>query len=113
MQTFLSGVLQEQLAYWQHALAGAPTLLDLPTDRPRPEVMTFAGAEQRFTMPASTREGLAHLAAAQQTTVFVVVLSALQLLLAKYSRQDDVVIGTPIANRDKSEVHDMLGPFVK
>jgi non-ribosomal peptide synthetase component F len=64
-------------------------------------------------MPAATREGLQQLAAAQQTTVFVVVVAALQVLLSKYSRQDDVVIGTPIANRDKLEVQDMLGPFVK
>ena len=105
--------LQEQLSYWKEALAGAPALLELPTDRLRPETLTFAGAEHRFTMPASTREGLQQLAAAQQTTAFVVVLAALQVLLSKYSGQDDVVVGTPIANRDMSEVQDLMGPFLK
>lgn len=90
-----------------------PPLLELPTDRPRPDAMSFAGAEHRFAMPASTRHGLRQLAAAERTTVFVVVLAALQVLLSKYSGQEDVVVGTPYANRDMAEVQDLIGPFVK
>jgi heme A synthase len=105
--------VQEQLGFWKQTLQGAPALLELPTDRLRREAMSFAGAELRFDMPAATRDGLQQLAAAEKTTMFVVVLAALQVLLAKYSGQQDIVVGTPYANRDMAEIQELIGPFVK
>lgn len=76
---FAGAAMDAQLAFWKQALAGAPPLLELPTDRPRPEVFSHAGAEHRFSMPAATRAGLQQLASAHQTTPFVVALTALQV----------------------------------
>ena len=74
--------LDAELAWWRQTLAGAPALLELPADRPRPSVMSFAGAEACFHTTAAVRQGLRQLAAAYKTTVFVVVLAALQVCMA-------------------------------
>ena len=71
--------MQEQLQYWKQTLAGAPALLELPNDRPRPDTMSYAGAEHHFSLPAATRVGLQRLAEAHKTTPFVVALTALQV----------------------------------
>ena len=78
-QQSTAAVLDAELAWWRQALAGAPALLELPTDRPRPSVMSFAGAEACFHTTAAVRHSLRQLAAAHKTTVFVVVLAALQV----------------------------------
>ncbi|HEV2734193.1 MAG TPA: amino acid adenylation domain-containing protein [Longimicrobiaceae bacterium] len=111
-RAWLSGeVLEAQLAWWRERLAGAPPLLELPTDRPRPPQPSFRGGVHRFTLPAPLVGALGALARAEGTTLFMALLGALQLLLGRYARQDDVVVGTPIANRNRSETEGVIGFF--
>ncbi|HET6230447.1 MAG TPA: amino acid adenylation domain-containing protein, partial [Longimicrobiaceae bacterium] len=109
----LSGAaLDEQLAYWRGALAGAPALLELPTDRPRPATQTFPGAIYRFGLPASLQAAVGDVARREGATPFMVLLAAFQALLARWSGQDDVVVGTPIAGRVRAELEPLIGFFV-
>ncbi len=104
--------LQVQLAYWKGQLAGAPPLLTLPTDRPRPAVQSFRGDLVRFRISAGVSAGLRALAQAQDATLFMVLASAFNVLLARYAGQDDVCFGTPIANRRRAELEGLIGFFV-
>ena len=109
----LTGVsLDEQLAYWRAQLAGAPTLLELPTDRPRPPVQSFRGAHYEFHLAADLTAKLQQLAHRHEATLFMVLLAAFTVLLARYSRQTDIVVGTPIANRKRTEIEGVIGFFV-
>ncbi|MES2936925.1 MAG: non-ribosomal peptide synthase/polyketide synthase, partial [Pseudomonadota bacterium] len=109
----LSGdALQRQLAYWRGQLAGAPEVLALPTDRPRPPAQRYRGATHRFTVPADVTRGLHAVGQREQATLFMTLAAAFNLLLARYSGQDDVCIGTPIANRQRSELEPLIGFFV-
>ncbi|HVS01124.1 MAG TPA: condensation domain-containing protein, partial [Thermoanaerobaculia bacterium] len=103
--------LEEQLAWWRHQLAGAPAVLELPTDRPRPVVQSFVGAT-RYRVVESFLEGLTHRSEGGESTLFMVLLAAFQLLLGRYSRQDDVLVGSPIANRTRSGLEPLIGFFV-
>ncbi|HEX9935824.1 MAG TPA: amino acid adenylation domain-containing protein, partial [Longimicrobium sp.] len=105
-------VLARQLSYWRERLAGAPELVELPTDRPRPAVQTFRGASERIELPGELLERLRALGRSEGATLFVVVLSVFQLLLSKYSGSDDVVVGSPIAGRTRKEVAGLIGFFV-
>ncbi|AGY58062.1 non-ribosomal peptide synthetase [Gloeobacter kilaueensis] len=112
-QQWLSGkVLEEQLSYWQKQLAGAPALLELPTDRPRPPVQSYRGETFQFETSASLLAGLQQLARQSGATLFMVLLAAFKVLLSRYSRQEDIVVGTPIANRNRSEIEPLIGFFV-
>ncbi|MEW5928457.1 MAG: amino acid adenylation domain-containing protein, partial [Gemmatimonadota bacterium] len=104
--------LEAQIAYWRERLEGAPPLLGLPTDRPRPQVQGGAGASLRFVVPAGTTRGLRRLARREGATLFMTALAAWQLLLSRYSRQDDVSVGTPVAGRTRAEVEGLVGFFV-
>ncbi|HEX8907261.1 MAG TPA: amino acid adenylation domain-containing protein [Longimicrobiaceae bacterium] len=109
----LSGaVFDAQLAYWTEALADAPALLELPADRPRPPVWDGTGAAERFRLPREVADAVHALARAEGCTPFMVLLAALQALLGRYARQDDVVVGTPVANRARPETRDVVGCFV-
>ncbi|HEX2202459.1 MAG TPA: amino acid adenylation domain-containing protein [Longimicrobium sp.] len=103
--------LERQVAYWTDALAGAPTLLDLPTDRPRPAVQSGRGASFPFALPEGTAARVGRLARAADATPFMVLLAAFGALLSRWSGQDDVVVGTPIANRTRPEVEGLIGFF--
>ncbi|UNO41477.1 amino acid adenylation domain-containing protein [Streptomyces sp. MST-110588] len=103
--------VEEQLAYWKRRLAGA-TPLELPTDRPRPAVRTSAGARHLFTVPAETVRKLTAVGREQGTTVFAPLAAATQLLLARWSGQRDIVLGTVDAGRDRAELADLVGFFV-
>ncbi|MBV8688022.1 MAG: amino acid adenylation domain-containing protein [Alphaproteobacteria bacterium] len=105
-------VLDRQLSYWRGALAGAPAFLDLPTDRARPARQSFRGARVAVAVPDEVAEGLRRLAAAEGATLFTVVLSAYALLLARWSGQDDVVVGTPSAGRRSLDTERLFGFFV-
>jgi amino acid adenylation domain-containing protein len=105
-------VYDRQLAYWTQALAGAPARLELPTDRPRPAAWRGAGAVERFRLPAEVAEAVEALARAEECTPFTVLLAVFQALLGRYARQDDVVVGTPVANRARPETRDVVGFFV-
>ena len=104
--------LEKQLSFWKEQLAGAPAALDLPTDRPRPAVQTFHGAVVPFAFPQPLSESLHELCRRNPgVTPFMALLAGFQLLLARYSGQDDIVVGSPIANRNRAEIEEMLGFF--
>jgi amino acid adenylation domain-containing protein len=103
--------LQEQLVYWRRHLAGAPTLLDLPTDRPRPSIQSHNGACQTGQLPATMFTSLRALAHAQRATLFMAALAAWAVLLHRYTGQSDILIGTPIANRNHIEWESLIGFF--
>ena len=106
------GALERQLAWWKDALAGAPSLLELPTDRPRPAVQSGHGALHRFDLAPALTEAVSTLARAEGATPFMVLLAAFQAFLGRWSRQDDVVVGTPVANRTRPETKGVVGFFV-
>ncbi len=105
-------VLERQLAYWRQQLQGAPELLALPTDRQRPPVQTANGANFAFTVPMETAEQLRAFARRQGATLFMVMLAAFQALLHRYTGQDDICVGSPIANRNRPEVENLIGFFL-
>ncbi|HLM67854.1 MAG TPA: amino acid adenylation domain-containing protein, partial [Longimicrobium sp.] len=98
--------------WWRERLAGAPAVLELPADRPRPLEQTFRGAVERCVVPPETLEPLRALARAEGATLFMVLLGAFSLLLSRWSGQDDVVVGSPIAGRTREEVEPLIGFFV-
>jgi len=104
-------VRDQQLAYWKKQLAGVVPL-ELPTDRPRPPVQSFEGAYHALTLPPRIVEGLRRLAQAEDATLFMVLLAAFQLLLARYSSQQDIAVGSPIAGRNRAETEGLIGFFV-
>ncbi|MBR8838801.1 MAG: amino acid adenylation domain-containing protein [Stigonema ocellatum SAG 48.90 = DSM 106950] len=105
-------VLESQLSYWQQQLASAPALLSLPTDRPRPAVQTFAGAYQEFGLSKELTSGLTQLSQQQGVTLFMTLLAAFDTLLYRYTGVADILVGSPIANRDRSEIEGLIGFFV-
>jgi amino acid adenylation domain-containing protein len=107
-----SGGLDEQLDYWRTQLAGAPALLELPTDHPRPARQSFRGATVRTTLAPELLERLNALGEAQGATLFMTLLAALAALLSRYSGQEDVVIASPVANRGRIELESVIGLFV-
>ncbi|MGM7643954.1 amino acid adenylation domain-containing protein [Nocardia sp. JW2] len=111
-ETDPASIAANQLAYWTTELADLPDEIDLPTDRPRPAVQSFAGATTGFDIDADLHAGLAALARREGVTLFMVVQAALATLLARLSDTDDVAIGTPIAGRGARELDDLVGMFV-
>jgi amino acid adenylation domain-containing protein len=107
-----SGVLERQLAYWEQQLGGAPPLLELPTDRPRPPVQTQNGARLITTLPATLSANVKALSHAEGATLFMTLLAAFKILLYRYSGQDDISVGTPIAGRNRPEIEGLIGFFV-
>lgn len=104
-------VLEAQLGYWTKQLADLP-LLQLPTDHPRPPVQTAHGATHPIVLSDSLSAGLRALSQEQEVTLFMTILAAFQTLLYRYSRQDDVAVGTFIANRNRAETEGLIGFFV-
>ncbi len=110
---WLSGeVLDEQLSYWKQHLGGGLPVLDLPTDRPRPAVQTFRGTRQFFKIDAATSQALKTLSRAEGATLFMTLLAAFQTLLHRYTGQEDICVGTPVAGRNRAEVENLIGFFV-
>jgi amino acid adenylation domain-containing protein len=105
-------VLEGHVAYWRERLAGAPPLLALPTDRPRTAAPGGQVDVLSFTLSAEASDRLRALARSEKATLFMTVLAAFQLVLARYSGQDDVVVGTPVAGRSRLEVEGLIGFFV-
>jgi amino acid adenylation domain-containing protein len=105
-------VLERQLAYWRERLGDAPAALALPTDRPRPVVRTYRGGRLSFELPAGLSRELRALSRRESATLFMTMLAVWQLLLARYSGQDDISVGTPIANRNRVETEPLIGFFV-
>jgi amino acid adenylation domain-containing protein len=103
--------VQAQVDYWKRQLNGAPALLELPLDQPRPAVQSYAGASVGFTVPAELTRRLRRLGHAEGATLFMTMLGAWAVLLARLSGQDRVVIGTPVANRGRAELEPLIGLF--
>lgn len=104
--------LEKQLTYWREQLSGAPPVLALPTDRPRPQVQTLNGAHVSFMIPVGLCAKLRQLCWSEGVTLFMLLLAAFQLLLARCCGETDVLVGTPIAGRNRQEVENLIGFFV-
>jgi amino acid adenylation domain-containing protein len=105
-------VLAQQLAYWQQQLAGAPPTLNLPTDHPYPKLQSSRGNRYSFSLSAQLTLALQQLSQQNGVTLFMTLLAAFKLLLYRYTGQEDLVLGTPIANRTRSELEGLIGFFV-
>jgi amino acid adenylation domain-containing protein len=106
-----SGALQERIDYWKKQLYGAPALLKLPTDRIRPLVQTSNGSHYSTLLPTKVSDSLRELSRREGVTLFMTLLAAFQTLLLRYTQQEDLVVGTPIANRNQSETEGLIGYF--
>ncbi len=106
------GALERQLAYWVEALAGAPQRLELPADHPRPAVQSYRGARLRQPIDGERTAALKAFGQARGATLFMTLFSAFAVLLYRYTGQDDLLIGSPIANRTQSETEPLVGLFV-
>jgi natural product biosynthesis luciferase-like monooxygenase protein/amino acid adenylation domain-containing protein len=104
--------LETQLAYWKKQLGGAPATLALPIDRPRPSIQTFRGAAHSFLLPSALVDALKTYSRQEGVTLFMTLLAAFQTLLYRYTAQDDIVVSTPIAGRNRAEIEDLIGLFV-
>jgi amino acid adenylation domain-containing protein len=110
---WVQGEIREaQLAWWRERLAGAPDVLNLPTDYPRPAIQTHRGALLHRRIRAGLRAPIAALAHSRGATAFMVLFAGFQVLLWRWTAQQDLVVGTPIANRTRPEVQDLIGFFV-
>jgi len=105
-------LLKTQLNYWKQQLSGDLPVLQLPTDRLRPTVTTFTGAKQYFTFSKTLTDALNQFSQREDATLFMTLLAAFNLLLYHYTDQEDILIGSPIANRNRAELEGMLGLFV-
>ncbi|MDQ0418690.1 amino acid adenylation domain-containing protein [Croceifilum oryzae] len=108
---FKGGELDRQLEYWEEQLGGELPVLNLPYDRPRPTQQTFQGSLQHFTIPASLLEKLKELSQQEGVSLFMTLLSAFKALMYRYTRQEDILIASPIANRTRSEWEKVVGFF--
>ncbi|MUL39088.1 non-ribosomal peptide synthetase [Gloeocapsopsis dulcis] len=105
-------ILQTQLSYWKQQLEGIPTALQLPTDRIRPAVQTSQGAIQSIELSEAVIKELKVIARQEGVTLFMLLLAAFQTFLYRYTGQDDIAVGSPIANRNRDEVKGLIGFFV-
>jgi amino acid adenylation domain-containing protein len=105
-------VLEKQLAYWRQQLSGAPPVLDLPTDHPRTGEQASRGEEYISELPIELAEALSKLSQREGVTLFMTLLAAFQALLYKYTGQEEIVVGTPIAGRNFPEIENLVGFFV-
>ncbi|HEX6861274.1 MAG TPA: amino acid adenylation domain-containing protein, partial [Thermoanaerobaculia bacterium] len=103
--------LERQLAFWRERLGDHPAPLDLPLDRPRPAIQTFRGAAVAARLPRDLSERLQALSVAESASLFMVLLAGFELLLSRQSGQDDVVVGTPVAGRRRTELEGVIGFF--
>ncbi|MEU2667315.1 condensation domain-containing protein [Streptomyces sp. NPDC007164] len=111
-QRLTGGVLDKQAQWWADTLRGCPVLTTLPADRPRPAHPSNAGRELRLRMPEPVRRGVEAMAEAEGASFYMVVLAALQAFVSRVSRQDDVVIGSPLSGRVRPELREVIGCFV-
>jgi non-ribosomal peptide synthetase component F/acyl carrier protein len=105
-------VLESEISFWRQQLAGLPPRLELPTDRPRPAVQSFRGAKQVVGLPADLTRQAKALSRREGATLFMVLLAGFQALLARYSGQEDLAVGSPVAGRNRVEIEGLIGFFV-
>ena len=106
-----AGALEDQVAFWKTLLAGAPAALDMATDRQRPAVQSFEGARRYGELPAALTDRLRAFSRRERATLFMTLLAAFDVLLWRYSGQEDIVVGTPLAGRVRSELEGIVGLF--
>ena len=111
-QWFQGEVLDKQLAYWREQLRGAPPVIQLPADRPRPSVQSFQGAYESVSLPENLLEPLKKLGQEEGVTLFMTLLAGFQALLSRHSGQEQIVIGTDLANRGSIETEKLIGFFI-
>jgi amino acid adenylation domain-containing protein len=99
----------EDLAYWEENLRGAPSLLELPADRPRPTAVSYRGARQRFRLDPALSEAVRNCSRQEKTSLFTVFAAALNILLHRYTGSEDILVGIPIADRDRPELQSVIG----
>ncbi|WP_019503651.1 non-ribosomal peptide synthetase [Pleurocapsa sp. PCC 7319] len=104
-------VLKSQLTYWKTKLGGSLPILQLPTDRPRPAIQTYRGASQYLAFPQDLTNSIKSLTQQECTTLFVTLLTAFKVLLYRYTGQKDIIVGTPVANRNRAEIQEIIGFF--
>jgi aspartate racemase len=105
-------VLETHFAYWKEKLGGSLPVLELPTDRPRPAIQTTRGARHYISFPKSLAEALKALSQREEATLFMTLLAAFQTLLYRYTEQDDILVGSPVAGRNWAEVEPLIGCFL-
>jgi hypothetical protein len=105
-------VLEKQLSYWREQLKGAPPVLDLPGDHPRPRVRSFRGSHQLFALSSDLSNDLKRLSQQEGVTIFMTLLAAFQTLLSRYTGQEQIVVGTDVANRTALETERLIGFFI-
>lgn len=101
-----------QLNYWKNKLEGMPPLLNLPTDHPRSSAKRFQSQQEIFYLPTDVQEKLQSLTQKSEVTLFITLVTVFSVLLSRYSNQTDIVIGSPIANRNRKEIESLIGFFV-
>jgi amino acid adenylation domain-containing protein len=106
------GALETQLAYWRRQLSGATGILDLPTDRSRPAVQTYAGSRYSFALSKELADEVDATSRREGVTVFMLLLAAFKALLYRYTGQQDVIVGSPVAGRSRAEIEGLIGFFV-
>jgi amino acid adenylation domain-containing protein len=111
-QCLQGAALDLLLSYWIKQLEGAPPLLALPTDFPRPPLQTHRGAHHSIQLPEPVVSSLRALSQAEGVTMFMTLLAAFVLLLSRHAGQEDIVVGTPVANRPRPELEEMIGLFL-
>ncbi len=112
-QQYLQGErLDTQLTYWKQQLKNAKTILELPTDKPRTQLQTSLGKKLSFTLSSTLTNNLKSLSQQQGVTLFMTLLTAFNILLYRYIKQEDILVGSPIANRNRSELEGLIGFFV-
>ncbi len=104
-------VLETQLSYWRQKLVGAPSILELPIDHPRPPIQSFKGAHQSFLLSKEISDKFKALSRQEGVTLFMALMAAFNLLLHRYTGQDDIIVGSPVANRGRSEIEGLIGFF--
>ncbi|MEM6401890.1 MAG: amino acid adenylation domain-containing protein, partial [Cyanobacteria bacterium P01_D01_bin.116] len=110
---WLSGeILENQLNYWKQKLDGAPQQLNLPIDHPRTPVMTFKGKQESFEFNAELTQKLKKLTLRSGATLYMTLLAAFKVLLCYYSQQEDIVVGSPISNRNSKQIESLIGIFI-
>jgi thioesterase domain-containing protein len=112
LEWFQTDRVQQQVAYWKNKLAAAPALLELPTDAARPPEQTFQGAVEVVPISSNIINGIKKIAARCQATPFMVQLAAFKVLLHRYVKHDDIVVGIPVAGRNQMETEGLIGFFV-
>jgi len=104
--------LKKQLEYWKTHLKDAPPLLNLPKDNNRPTIQRYQGKKRYFVIPRSLTESIKALSQQENTTLFMLLFAVFNVLLSRYTNQEDIVVGTPIANRNHTEIEPLIGFFV-